>query len=64
MELKLEQPWTQVKEKLKEHHKKLTDEDLFYEKGKEEELISRVSKKIGRPAKEAKEWIESMSFNK
>ena len=63
MELQLEKPWSQVKEKLKEHDVKLTDDDLRYEKGKDDELIERLSKKMGRSAQEIKEWIESLSFN-
>ena len=63
MELQLEKPWKFVKEKLMEHNTKLTDEDLYYEKGKEEELLDRLSKKMGRTPQEIREWIESLSFN-
>lgn len=64
MQLQLEKPWDQVKEKLKEHNTKLTDEDLVYEKGREDELVQRLSKKMGKTPQEIKEWIESLSFNK
>jgi uncharacterized protein YjbJ (UPF0337 family) len=64
MQLQLEKPWKFVKEKLMEHNTKLTDEDLNYEEGKEDELLERLSKKMGRSKQEIKEWIESMSFNK
>jgi len=64
MQLQLEKPWKFVKEKLMEHNTELTDEDLNYEKGKEDELLERLSKKMGRSKQEIKEWIESMSFNK
>ena len=63
MELQLEKPWNIVKEKLKEHDMKLTDEDLNYEKGKDDELLERLSKKMRRSKQEVKEWIESLSFN-
>jgi uncharacterized protein YjbJ (UPF0337 family) len=63
MELQLEKPWKMVKEKLKEHNTKLTDDDLNYEKGKDDELLERLSKKMGRSKQEIKEWIESLSFN-
>jgi len=63
MELQLEKPWKQVKEKLKEHNTKLTDDDLVYEKGREDELLERLSKKMGRSVQEIREWIESLSFN-
>ncbi len=63
MELRLEKPWKSVKEKLMEHNTKLTEEDLNYEKGKEDELLESLSKKMGRSKQEIKAWIESMSFN-
>ena len=63
MELQLEKPWTLVKQKLMEYNTKLTEDDLYYEKGKEDELLERLSKKMGRSAQEIKEWIESLSFN-
>jgi len=63
MELQLEKPWKIVREKLKEHDMKLTDEDLQYEKGQEDALLERLAKKMNRTKQEIKEWIESMSFN-
>ena len=64
MQLQLERPWEEVKEKLKEHNTKLTDADLVYEKGKDDQLVERLAKKMGKSAQEIKEWIESLSFNK
>lgn len=61
--LKLEAPWPEVKEKLKEHNYNLTDDDLQYEPGKEDELIERLQNKLGIPAEEVKALIESISFN-
>ena len=62
--LKLEQPWEQVKEKLKEAKIELTDEDLQYSAGQEEELFDRVAQKLKKSREEVKEWIESVSSNK
>ena len=42
-ELKLEAPWPEVKEMIQEINMDLTDEDLKYEKGKEKELLERLS---------------------
>ena len=64
MKLKLEQPWKLVKAKLMEHNVELTDDDLHYEEGKDEELVQRLSAKMHRTKEEIKDWIESMSFNK
>ncbi|MDO9376468.1 MAG: CsbD family protein [Bacteroidota bacterium] len=63
-QLKLEAPWEEVKEKLKEVHADLTDEDLEYAPGQEQQLLERVSKIIGKDIAATKGWIESVSFNK
>ena len=63
-ELKLEAPWEEVKEKLKEVNLDLTDEDLVYQPGKADSLLNRLAKKMNRTPAEVKGWIESVSFNK
>ena len=63
-ELKLEAPWEEVKELLQEINMDLTDEDLRYERGREHELLERVSRKLGKSIPEVKGWIESVSHNK
>lgn len=62
--LKLDKPWDEVKEKLKEVNLDLTDEDLAYSPGEDDALIERVSKKMNRTPEETKGWIESVAFNK
>ena len=62
--LKLEAPWEEVKEKLKEVDHLLTDEDLEYKPGQESILLERLSKKLGRSTDEIRVWIESVSSNK
>jgi uncharacterized protein YjbJ (UPF0337 family) len=63
-ELNLEAPWNEVKEMLKEVNMDLTDDDLIYERGKEKELLERVSRKLGKSIPDTKGWIESVSHNK
>ena len=63
IQLKLESPWEEVKEKLKEINGDLTDEDLAYEPGEELVLLERLAKKMGRDLPAIKAWIESVSFN-
>jgi uncharacterized protein YjbJ (UPF0337 family) len=48
--------WEKVKGSLKQKYAKLTDDDLLYVKGKEEELFGRIQKKLGM-TKEAVELI-------
>lgn len=63
-ELKLEAPWNEVKEMLKEINMDLTDEDLSYERGNENEMLERVSRKLNKSVPEVKSWIESVSHNR
>lgn len=63
-QLKLEAPWPEVKEKLKEVNTDLTDEDLRYEPGREKELLERLSKIMHKDPDAIKAWIESVSYNK
>jgi len=63
-ELKLEAPWDEVKGMLQEINLDLTDEDLYYEKGNEKELLQKVSRKLNKSIPEVKAWIESVSHNK
>jgi len=62
--LKLEAPWEQVKEKLKEINIDLSDEDLDYTPGQEDALLQRLAAKMNRSTGEIKAWIESVSANK
>lgn len=62
--LKLTAPWQEVKEKIKETNIELSDADLEYQPGKEEELLTRLGKKMNRSPEEIKAWIESVSSNK
>lgn len=63
-QLKLQKPWERVKETLKEINLDLTDDDLVYEAGKEDELLSRLEKKMNKSKDEIKGLIESVSANK
>ena len=63
-ELKLEAPWEEVKEMLQEINLNLTDEDLAYQPGREQELLERIGAKINKSVPEVKAWIESVSHNK
>jgi len=62
--LKLEQPWAQVKEKIKEIKPELGDEDLEYSEGNADELLNRLAAKMDRTPEEVRGWVESVSFNK
>jgi uncharacterized protein YjbJ (UPF0337 family) len=40
--------WKIIKGKLKQTYSKLTDSDLEYVRGKEEELLGRLERKLGK----------------
>ena len=50
--------WNQIKGKLKQQYGNLTDDDLTYVEGKEDELIGRIQKKTGKAKKEIQSWFE------
>ena len=63
-QLKLAAPWNEVREHLKEHNVDLTDDDLRYEPGQEDDLLERLGKKFNKSKEEVKGLIESVSFNR
>ncbi|PWT98169.1 MAG: general stress protein CsbD [Bacteroidetes bacterium] len=58
--LKLNGSWNEIKGKIKQKYGNVTDDDLLYKEGKDEELLGRLQKKIGKSKQELKTWIESL----
>lgn len=52
--------WKEIKGKMKQEYATLTDNDLMYEKGKEDEMLGRLQNKLGKTKQEVKEWIDSI----
>lgn len=52
--------WGEIKGKLKKQFATLTDNDLMYEEGKEDELYGRLQKKLGRSKEEVEEIISRL----
>jgi hypothetical protein len=61
--LKLQAPWETIKEKMKENDIRLTDADLEYEPGREDELLERLEKLLNKPREQIIAYIESISSN-
>lgn len=59
-ELKLRGNWNEIKGKIKQQYAELTEDDLKYEEGKDDELIGRIQKKIGKTKDQVIEWIQSL----
>jgi uncharacterized protein YjbJ (UPF0337 family) len=50
--------WHQIKGKLKQKYAQLTDNDVVYVEGKEEELLGHLQRKLGVTRDELKRFIE------
>ena len=58
--LKLKGDWNETKGKIKQQYGDLTDYDLVYEDGKDDEVVGTIQNKIGKTKEEVKSWIESL----
>lgn len=58
--LKLNGAWNDVKGKAKQQYANLTDDDLLFEEGKDDELVGRIQKRIGKTKDEVVKWIQSL----
>lgn len=59
-DLTIEGNWNQVKGKLKQKYSDLTDDDLTFQEGKEDEIYGRLQSKLGKTKDEVKELIASL----
>jgi len=50
--------WNEIKGKLKQQYANLTDDDLVFAEGKEDELLGRLQKKLGKSKDEVRQMIE------
>ncbi len=58
--LEIKGNWKQIKGKLKTKYGSLTDNDLIYEKGKEEELLGRLQVLLGKARSEVIKIIKKL----
>ncbi len=52
--------WNEVKGKLKQKYARLTDDDLTFAEGKDDELLGRLEQKLGKTKEELRMEIESL----
>ncbi len=55
--LELKGSWNETKGKLKQKYAELTDDDLTFAEGKDDELLGRLQKKLGRTKEEIRDEI-------
>lgn len=58
--LQMKGSWNSIKGKLKQKYADLTDDDLLYEEGKEDELLGRLQKKLGGSIDTVKDEINKL----
>jgi len=52
--------WNELKGKLKKSYAELSDDDLLYEEGREDELYGRLQQKLGKSKDEVKKLFEDL----
>jgi uncharacterized protein YjbJ (UPF0337 family) len=58
--LEIKGSWNEAKGKLKQKYAHLTDDDLLFVEGKDDELLGRLQKAIGRTKEEIRAEIASL----
>ncbi len=57
--LQIKGNWNEIKGKLKQKFADLTDDDLTFAEGKEDELLGRLQKRLGKSEEEIRRAIEA-----
>lgn len=52
--------WNEIKGKAKQKYAELTEDDLLYEEGKEDEMLGKLQKKLGKTRDEVVDWLNSL----
>ena len=58
--LQIKGGWNEVKGKIKKAYGDLTDDDLVYEEGKDDEMLGKLQQKTGKGRDELVKWINSL----
>jgi uncharacterized protein YjbJ (UPF0337 family) len=52
--------WNELKGKLKQQYSNLTDDDLLYAEGKEDELLGRLQQRLGKSREEVRDILNQL----
>ena len=58
--LEIKGAWNEMRGKLKQKYAQLTDDDLTYEEGREDEMYGRLQKKLGKTRDEIREELRRL----
>ena len=63
-ELELRGRWNELKGKAKQAHGDLTDDDVRWEEGKDDEFFGRMQTKLGKTKDEVVSWIRGLGTDR
>ena len=58
--LKIEGRWNEIKGKVKMAYADLTEDDLTYKEGQDDELLGKLQQKTGKGREELVKWINGL----
>jgi uncharacterized protein YjbJ (UPF0337 family) len=58
--LQLKGNWNEIKGKLKQKYGELTDDDLTFAEGKDDELLGRLQQRLGRSKEDIRRELEGL----
>lgn len=58
--LQIKGTWNEIKGKLKQKYAQLTDDDMTFAEGKEEELLGRLQKRLGKSKEDMRRELEEL----
>jgi uncharacterized protein YjbJ (UPF0337 family) len=58
--LQLKGKWNEIKGKVKQAYADLTDDDLKYEDGKDDEFLGKLQQKTGKGRDELVKWLKEL----
>jgi len=58
--LDLKGKWNELKGKVKQQYADLTDDDLAYQDGQDDELLGRIQQKLGKSREQVIDWLNSL----
>lgn len=58
--LEIKGKWNEWKGKIKKANADLTDDDLQYEEGKDDEFFGRLQQKMGKTREQVIDWLKSL----
>jgi uncharacterized protein YjbJ (UPF0337 family) len=58
--LRFKGTWNEIKGKLRQKYGELTDDDLAYSEGQDEELVGKIQKRLGKTHDEVRKMLEAL----